>query len=60
VWSLLTALSLPACGIIGVRDKNVTCIQYFCCCNYMCAFFTFISLISSIVILASSDEHTTW
>lgn len=27
VLSLLFALSLPACGIIGVRDNNISCIQ---------------------------------
>lgn len=55
IVNLLVALSLPACGFIGVKDKNVTCIQYFCCCTYVCAFFTFISLISAIVIVASGQ-----
>ena len=38
ITNLIFDLSLPACGIIGVRDKNITCIQYFCCCNYFCNF----------------------
>jgi len=62
IWNLLTALALPACGYIGVRDNNVKCIQYFCCFNYMCAFCTFISLTSVIVLLANStdDDNQTW
>lgn len=62
VWNLLTALALPACGIVGVKDKNITCIQYFCCCNYLCAFLTFVSLISAIVMLitASDQDDTLW
>lgn len=31
IINLLVALSLPACGFIGVKDKNVTCIQVFVC-----------------------------
>jgi hypothetical protein len=53
IMNLLVALSLPACGIIGVRDKNITCIKYFCCCTYFCAFLTFISIIGYIVLVAS-------
>ena len=63
VWNLLTALALPSCGFVGVRDKNITCIQYFCCCNYLCAFLTFVSLINAVVMLASSsteDDNQTW
>jgi hypothetical protein len=58
----MTALALPACGYVGVRDNNLKCIQYFCCCNYMCAFCTFISLTSVIVLLAGSTEedNQTW
>jgi len=53
IINLLVALSLPACGFIGVKDKNITCIQYFCCCTYLCAFLTFISMISAVVLLAN-------
>jgi hypothetical protein len=58
----MTALALPACGYVGVGDNNLKCIQYFCCCNYMCAFCTFISLTSVIVLLAGSTEedNQTW
>ena len=34
--------------------------QYFCCCNYFCAFMTFISLIGVIMVLASSSDDTSW
>jgi hypothetical protein len=56
VWNLLTALALPACGFVGVRDKNLTCLQYFCCCNYLCSFFTFVSFISAMVLLVTSPS----
>lgn len=56
IMNLLVNVSLPACGVIGVKDKNLTCIQYFCCCTYLCAFLTFIALISSIVFIARGES----
>lgn len=56
ITNLIFALSLPACGIIGVRDKNLTCIQYFCCCNYFCAFVAFVSVIQFIVLVARNNK----
>lgn len=55
IINLLVSLSLPACGIMGVKDRNLTCIQYFCCCTYFCAFLTFISIVSTVVIVANGS-----
>lgn len=49
VMNLVIALALPFCGIMGVKDKNITCLQYFCCCSYCCAFIALLSLITSII-----------
>jgi hypothetical protein len=57
VLNLLVALALPACGFIGVKDRNVTCIQYFCCCTYLCGVVTGISLISVAVLLSKGQRH---
>lgn len=49
IMNLIIALALPFCGVMGVKDKNVTCLQYFCCCSYCCAFVALLSLITSII-----------
>jgi len=52
VLNLLIALSLPACGYIGVRDKNINCIQYFCCCTHFCACLAILSFFSAVILVA--------
>lgn len=57
VTNLIVALALPFCGLMGVRDRNLQCLQYFCCCSYLCASVTFIALIQIIVFLSHGKSR---
>jgi hypothetical protein len=59
VLNLLISLALPACGIIGVKDKNITCLQYFCCCSYLTAGLAVISIIIAIISVTRGDKRST-
>jgi hypothetical protein len=56
VLNLIVALALPLCGVIGVRDRNVICLQYFCCMSYVCALVTGVSLITIIVLVSRGQR----
>lgn len=44
--SIATALLIPLCGYLGVKNKNKTLIKLFCCCNCFCVILFVISTIT--------------
>ncbi len=43
--------------VVFQNVQNPTCIQYFCCCSYVCAAMSLIPLITMIVTLSKGDQH---
>ena len=60
VLSCGISLSIPACGWFGANSKNKGLICCFCSWSGVCAFLLFLSLIASIIYVASGPEPITF